>query len=480
MQKMMRMSTEKYESLYFYKYLCQKIGSEEVVKIRRLNSTILDIGQSVLTITSGSKGEGLFLKSSDLDLMCIDPSFKVYESEKDIVLDDRAIPLIMNTEDTQPCFTQLSVPNHYYHVLPEIIKFNSSQKNHLECIVSSEQYKHDKLRLFTSGSRKHAASLTKIHGPCVSDIYDVLDIAFCIKCDKWIFQAQPWSSETLQDYQRLPYKIPESLLDGNIKILQKPFSYVPSIKNIRLLYHFLHDSRTCLSRGLFALHLSKASRFALDASNHCYSSDNKQQYSKYKYHLSHLLISVHSDAVSGWLMLASFFYVHKNYFGSLLVINYALQKYTDEKIYTCIFKDKLNYFQKQELNLMKREKHYTVFKTLTIHPLAFYRNSSIIPQELQLDAREDVIVYNPLAFEQCLSFLCYYHLHDITSCRHYLQQLKSTAFCETDFRLCTPVLYGIALQLMGDTYSARQIFEKVARHDQHSWTSAKLRLRSVI
>ncbi|VDI67097.1 Hypothetical predicted protein [Mytilus galloprovincialis] len=42
--KMAGMSIEKSESLNFYNYLCQKIGSEEVVKIRRLESTIKDIG----------------------------------------------------------------------------------------------------------------------------------------------------------------------------------------------------------------------------------------------------------------------------------------------------------------------------------------------------------------------------------------------------------------------------------------------------
>ncbi|VDI49688.1 Hypothetical predicted protein [Mytilus galloprovincialis] len=83
---MERMATDnsKCESLKFYTYLCQNIGSEELVKIRRLAFTILDLGQSFghKTITSGSKGEGLDMKGSDLDVMAINPLFKVYESEK--------------------------------------------------------------------------------------------------------------------------------------------------------------------------------------------------------------------------------------------------------------------------------------------------------------------------------------------------------------------------------------------------------------
>ncbi|CAG2219645.1 unnamed protein product [Mytilus edulis] len=59
----------------------RQIGSEEVVRIRRLNLVINDIGQKRYTITSGSKGEGLDLKGSDLDVMIIDRHIKVYESE---------------------------------------------------------------------------------------------------------------------------------------------------------------------------------------------------------------------------------------------------------------------------------------------------------------------------------------------------------------------------------------------------------------
>lgn len=111
---MARILTEKYESLNFYKYLCLKIGSEEVVRIRRFVLCIPDMSQTLnrKTISSGSKGEGLNLKGSDTDTMQIDPFFKVYESEKEVIYDLWRIPLIMNTEDTQPCFTQLRLLNH--------------------------------------------------------------------------------------------------------------------------------------------------------------------------------------------------------------------------------------------------------------------------------------------------------------------------------------------------------------------------------
>ncbi|XP_071122587.1 uncharacterized protein [Mytilus edulis] len=652
MQKMAGMSTEEYESLNFYKYLCRKIGSEEVVKIRRLTTTMIDMGQTDIfkNITSGSKGEGLYFKSSDLDIMGIDPFFKVYQSEKEANFDGLFIPLIMNTEETLPCFTQLRLPNYFHFLLPSFK--NKWQRTHLGYMFSSENYKLVHLSIYPP---KMATMFTNIHGPCVSDTNDAVDIAFCLKCDQWIFQAQPWvsrsrstwpspeliskiiscgvlfvpigckgsanenlewrisfsvaekfliysfshtqllcyallkillkeivekhedlkgllcsyflktlmfwiseetdqnlwkpdniitcflsclqrllycvkysilphyfipdnnffcarfnvmnkeklitilknsneqgincfkSSETLQDYPRLSFQIPESF--AVIRIIPETFSYFPSIKNMRLLYHFLHSSRTGLSRGLFALHLSNACKFALDASKHRYSSENKHQYLKYKYDLSHLLIGVNSDAVSGWLTLASFFYVHKNYVASLSVVNYTLQKYTDEKFYTVLTttEDTLNRFQKQELNLMKKEKLYTIYKTLTIFPLQFYYKSSIIPQELQVDVdvTNNHAKYHPIGFAYFLSFLCYYHRQDIISCRHFLQLLKSTITYPSlqanfDAFTCSPLFCGIAHQLLGETNLARQIFQLCAMFDPDNLTSRASRLQGLI
>lgn len=73
---MARNSIETSESLKFYQYLCRQIGSEKVVRIRRLAFVISDIGQLSRTITSGSIGEGLDLKGSDLDVMWMDHCFK--------------------------------------------------------------------------------------------------------------------------------------------------------------------------------------------------------------------------------------------------------------------------------------------------------------------------------------------------------------------------------------------------------------------
>ncbi|CAG2199814.1 coxA [Mytilus edulis] len=284
-----RISTQNCESLNFYNYLCHKIGSEEVIRVRRLYLNIIEMGHSdkMKVIQSGSKAEGLDLKGSDLDLMSITPTFKA-------------------------CW------------------------------------------------------------------------------------------------------------------------FVP------------------------------------DSPKTVYSSENKHQYFKYKYDLSHLLIGLNSDAVAGWLLLASFFYVHKNYFASLSVMNYALQKCTEEKVYST--RSEYTFIQNQELYQMKNEKLYTVLKAMTIEALIFHGKSSLLPKELQEDAIYDLLTHNifyyPLSFAYFLSFLCFYNLHDFRSSRYYLQKLKSTTNIITSFNFGTTFFSPLFDQLMGDTYFNRHLFQETGIPDQ--------------
>ncbi|VDI23862.1 Hypothetical predicted protein [Mytilus galloprovincialis] len=183
-----KLSGENTLSLDFYKYLCQKIGNEDEVKVRRLTYIIDDLGISSTTvteITSGSKGEGLQLKGSDLDLMFIDPSFKVYESESDFVpQSSKCILLLMKTEDTHPCFTQLHLVNNHDLTVDHGKRIKNS---FLGRKLSSELYRLNCMEDITI-----VDGMMKIHGPCISTTTETIDTAWCLKCDKWISQAKPW------------------------------------------------------------------------------------------------------------------------------------------------------------------------------------------------------------------------------------------------------------------------------------------------
>jgi len=58
---------------------------------------------------------------------------------------------------------------------------------------------------------------------------------------------------------------------------------------------------------------------------------NKDKYKQYRRRLCYLTQNIHHDAVSGWLMLASFYYQMKQYNTVLYIIYYALSKCTPEQ-----------------------------------------------------------------------------------------------------------------------------------------------------
>ncbi|CAC5372328.1 TTC30 [Mytilus coruscus] len=403
MLKLAAMSKGTSESMNIYKFLCQKIGSEEVVKIRRLTFAINDIGKRCQFITSGSKGEGLDFKGSDLDIMHVDTSFKVYQSENDV-----------DYEGTN-CFA---------------------------------------------------------------------------------------TADTFHDYQIQSYEINESLLCRHIRCLHH---ILPTFSTIcmhhysckvdrfsKLLFNFLHHSNTGLSRRLFALQLSAAFMLAIESTQYVHSAGNKYRYVMYKHDLSNLMIGLHSDAVSGLLKLASFFYVHRNYTDALTVLTHTLQKCTNEKFYTAFFDytDTFTHFQNHAVDMLKNEKICTIIKLLTIHAFRFGKSSSIVPQELQLEVPQELQLhlshsFHPLPFAHFLCFLCYYHLHDITSCIQCIQQLEHVRLTLYDYSIYHPnsqethILCGIAYQMMGETHLAFNAFQNALEIYVNNLTSAASRLSSL-
>ncbi|VDI33825.1 Hypothetical predicted protein [Mytilus galloprovincialis] len=77
--------TEKDElSPELYHFLCNIVGSKDVVKARRNIFKVLDFVKSYdrrfTFISSGSKAEGLDLEGSDYDSMLVYDAFRVYEN----------------------------------------------------------------------------------------------------------------------------------------------------------------------------------------------------------------------------------------------------------------------------------------------------------------------------------------------------------------------------------------------------------------
>ena len=153
------MASTKDQSLEIYKYLCKKIGTRAVVKTRRLWFTVRDIGCAIkdeTVISSGSKAEWLDFNSSDEDVMVVQNDVVVYETEVD-ALENKTV-LIMDTENTKPCFTQLRLLKNKPN---DVTMCNDFERIDVDIMLSSE----------------HLAdiSVSKIHGSCVTSLNDCVD-----------------------------------------------------------------------------------------------------------------------------------------------------------------------------------------------------------------------------------------------------------------------------------------------------------------
>ncbi|XP_052077175.1 uncharacterized protein LOC127715175 [Mytilus californianus] len=291
-------------------------------------------------------------------------------------------------------------------------------------------------------------------------------------------------SETLFDIIELPLTATDSSISRRVATLHEIISTSFTLflnRPLNLLYHFLHHASTSISKSIFFEMLTVAHQIVPQISQNQPRSNNKHQYDKYKRDLSHLMIGTNSDAVAGWLVLASFFYGNENYLLSLDIINHAFRKCTSEKMYP--WQIGLDQTQEYLLHLLKQTELCTISKALTVKYPKFIYNSSISPQELQLTVNEQAIPFHPIIFAHFLSFLCYYHLHNVRSCKQSLLQLRQEIikhFTTNLFNLYSEPLFiiclGIAHEMLAETDSARQCFLLAAHKDEHSLSNAAMRL----
>ncbi|XP_071162530.1 cyclic GMP-AMP synthase-like receptor 1 [Mytilus edulis] len=167
-------------SISLYDHLCQNIvGSEDHVKTLRIMNTVRDNLQSNKTfsfITSGSFGEGLEMRGSDLDIMVVRKQIEVFE-DKHMYLNADKTHFTMELGDTQPGFTKL------------LLEHSNDPGIRKVCVEIGGDFYLSNL-LVKKGVTKDRYSI--VHGPCVSDEDGFYDFACCVHSKLWIPQAKQW------------------------------------------------------------------------------------------------------------------------------------------------------------------------------------------------------------------------------------------------------------------------------------------------
>lgn len=136
------------------------------------------------------------------------------------------------------------------------------------------------------------------------------------------------------------------------------------------------------------------------------------------------MLNTYHDAVSGWLILASFFYWTKHSSAALCILRYALLKCSPEKLCLGTY---LSASQNELIQLDFFRKMTTVqLLTFTLLERVTFQNPIYIQSELEMEGVKSESIVPLVDFARLLLFLCYYHLNNTSQCQDSLLDLQLT------------------------------------------------------
>jgi tetratricopeptide (TPR) repeat protein len=168
-------------------------------------------------------------------------------------------------------------------------------------------------------------------------------------------------------------------------------------------------------------------------------------------------------------MLASFYYRMKHYNTAINIVTYAVSKCTPEKVY---YQENLS---SEQYALIKTKTIQSmsiirVLKLLLVRLGNFKRQSTLIPEELELEVVNDTHVLSPVVYSHFLRFLCYYHLNNVNLCYSALADLQLTIsedyfILDNEERSISYHYLGVAFQLIGNHEMAELSFLQAVELD---------------
>ncbi|VDI28085.1 Hypothetical predicted protein [Mytilus galloprovincialis] len=272
--------------------------------------------------------------------------------------------------------------------------------------------------------------------------------------------------------------------------------------SIRLDFLFFKISELCPIDDIFkllkalmfteTLIKSKYSAFIIDVCKHHHAVISQyaaqlqpkpaittEMYNIHKHYHRFLQQGIKTDAVSGWLLYASFYYVTGQYNVTLKLTDYVLSKCSSDLVLTyCV-----NYSEKE---LKKYRKHVNSTMTLhdkmriaTIRRINYARQSLLIPRELQLEVNKRRMFIPLTVMSHCLRFLCYHHLCDISNRQQALRELclsvKDKHFVLSNTLSSSLTVLGVCYEIAGDKDTAYQCYDDALQCDAYVCLSAGAR-----
>ena len=182
-----------------------------------------------------------------------------------------------------------------------------------------------------------------------------------------------------------------------------------------------------------------------------------------RYH-KHLHDGTKSDAVSGWVLYASFYYVLGQYNTTLKIIDHVLSRCTPDMIKCKIVNyttNNIKYYTHNIgcSNITLNEK----MRLATIDNVFYVKQSTLIPHELKLEVQDGNFTVPPVVMSHCLRFLCYHHLYNIGNRQQALRNLyltiKERYFVTVDKLSNSLTILGVCNEIVGDKEAAYDCYD---------------------
>ena len=198
-----------------------------------------------------------------------------------------------------------------------------------------------------------------------------------------------------------------------------------------------------------------------------------------RYH-KHLHDGTKSDAVTGWLFYASFYYVLGQYNTTLKIIDHVLSRCTPDMINLGKFQyttDEIKYY-KQNVgcsNITLNEK----MRLATICGVWYVEQSTLIPHELRPEVQDDHFIAKPAVMSHCLRFLCYHHLYNIVNRQQSLHDLylaiKEMYLAGDNAISNSLTILGVCNEIAGDKETAHYCYDRALQDEYQICSSAAKR-----
>ena len=121
-----------------------------------------------------------------------------------------------------------------------------------------------------------------------------------------------------------------------------------------------------------------------------------------------------------------------------------------------------------------------IVKLLRVRYVRFTEQSTLIPEELELEVVNDLCILSPVVYSHFLLFLCHFHLNNVNQFYNSLRDLQLTIsddyfISDTIDRSNSYNCLGVAYQLLEKRALAERAFRQAIKIDP-TWNCASQRL----